>query len=438
MAKVHRTNLTQLKGNRLQIYNRSDTNALWWHVRIRNPNGLGYLTKSLKTTDQATAISKAERWYDDLQHKIDHGLILKSRTGSQICDIYLKELDEDVQRGDRPARHLKDYGTLVEKYVRPYFGKRKMETIRQKDVDEFIRWRQTYYISGPGAQLTTISYQRRQGGGMKKIVRPAPKPARTSESALGTLRAVLNGVIATAVRHDAMLEANAPTINIAKRKTGAKGTTRRPAFDKGDYDRLVTYMRQWKNQGRNQDENERRALLRDYVLVLINSGLRPGTETDGLLWQHISSFKGTDHKQYLKISVGQGKTGAREVVPMERTKSYLDRIKQRQIAATGHVPPPSQHVFSTPDGLPVRHDSLRQLFCRLLGDMGMETDSSGNRYTLYSCRHTYATFRLMNGEVEIKTLAQNMGTSVLMIDQHYGQVKTQMAAKMLTRLARSG
>jgi hypothetical protein len=26
----------------------------------------------------------------------------------------------------------------------------------------------------------------------------------------------------------------------------------------------------------------------------------------------------------------------------------------------------------------------------------------------------------MNGEVEIKTLAENMGTSVLMIDQHYG------------------
>ena len=33
---------------------------------------------------------------------------------------------------------------------------------------------------------------------------------------------------------------------------------------------------------------------------------------------------------------------------------------------------------------------------------------------------TYATFRLMNGEVEIKTLAKNMGTSVPMIDLHYG------------------
>jgi hypothetical protein len=43
----------------------------------------------------------------------------------------------------------------------------------------------------------------------------------------------------------------------------------------------------------------------------------------------------------------------------------------------------------------------------------------------------------MRGEVEIKTLAENMGTSVLMIDQHYGQVKTMQAAGMLTRLAKN-
>jgi integrase len=69
--------------------------------------------------------------------------------------------------------------------------------------------------------------------------------------------------------------------------------------------------------------------------------------------------------------------------------------------------------------------------------MNMETDNNGDRYVLYSCRHTYATFRLMNGEVEIKTLAENMGTSVLMIDQHYGQIKMMQAAGMLTRLAKN-
>lgn len=431
----HRLNLTQIKGNRLQIYTRSDTAQPWWQARTRDPNGRGYLIKTMKTTDKAAAISKACQWYDDLQLRIVNGQIVKPRSVAQVCDLYIKELEEDVLRGDRPERHLKDYQTLVDKYVRSYFEGRKIDTVRQKDVDAFIRWRQNYYVTGPGSMITTVSYQRKQRSGVKTIVRPARKPSTTSESALGTLATVLRGIFATAVRHDAMLEANVPVITVAKRKTGARKTNRRPAFDKPDYDRLVTFMRSWCKQGRNQIEVNRRHLLRDYVLFLVSSGLRPGTETDNLLWQHISTFKGTDQKQYLQVSV-TGKTGQRVVVPMDRANGYLDRIKDRQTKATGQLPAPSQPVFSMPDGSPVRHDSLRQLFAKLLDDMGMQTDSQGNPYTLYSCRHTYATFRLLNGEVELKTLAQNMGTSVVMIDRHYGQVKTQLAAKALTRLAR--
>ncbi len=436
MATTHRQSLTQLKGSRLQIYTRSDTKALWWHARTRDPNGRSYLTKSLKTTDQATAVSKAEGWYDDLQFRVDQGLIIKSRTVGQVCDIYVKELEEDVQRGDRPQRHLKDYKTLVDKYVRPYFGKRKMDAVRQKDVDAFIRWRQNYYITGPGSKVKTVTYQRQQRNGIRTIKRPAPKPTSTSESALGTLATVLRGVFGTAVRHDAMLEANVPSIKSSKRKAAAQKSTRRPAFSDADYKRLTIFMRSWCKRGRNEAQNQRRMLLRDYVLFLVSSGLRPGTETDGLLWQHISEFTGTDGNQYLKISV-TGKTGTRTAVPMERAKTYLDRIKHRQIAATGAEPPASQHVFATPDGKHVAHDSLRSPFCSLLAEMNMETDNNGDRYVLYSCRHTYATFRLMRGEVEIKTLAENMGTSVLMIDQHYGQVKTMQAAGMLTRLAKN-
>ena len=42
----------QLQGKELT---RADTSAAWWHARTRDPNGRGYLTKSMKTTDQATA-----------------------------------------------------------------------------------------------------------------------------------------------------------------------------------------------------------------------------------------------------------------------------------------------------------------------------------------------------------------------------------------------
>ena len=49
-------------------------------------------------------------------------------------------------------------------------------------------------------------------------------------------------------------------------------------------------------------------------------------------------------------------------------------------------------------------------------------DSIGRERTIYSLRHTYATFRLENG-TNVYWLKQNMGTSVQMIERHYGQTK---------------
>jgi integrase len=52
--------------------------------------------------------------------------------------------------------------------------------------------------------------------------------------------------------------------------------------------------------------------------------------------------------------------------------------------------------------------------------------------TLYSLRHTYATFRLQNG-VHQFTLAKNMGTSVAMLEQYYGHTSNVAAADELTK-----
>jgi integrase len=48
---------------------------------------------------------------------------------------------------------------------------------------------------------------------------------------------------------------------------------------------------------------------------------------------------------------------------------------------------------------------------------------SGIPRTTYCFRHTYATFRLSAG-VDVYLLAQQMGTSVKMIEQHYGHLNT--------------
>ena len=53
-------------------------------------------------------------------------------------------------------------------------------------------------------------------------------------------------------------------------------------------------------------------LLRDYILILANTGMRHGTEAENLCWKHISLFEDKGLK-YLEMSV-TGKTGRRDII----------------------------------------------------------------------------------------------------------------------------
>ena len=63
---------------------------------------------------------------------------------------------------------------------------------------------------------------------------------------------------------------------------------------------------------------------------------------------------------------------------------------------------------------------------------GVETDSHGAKRTIYSLRHTYATFRLQEG-VHQFILAKNMGTSTAMLEKHYGHTSNVASAAELTK-----
>jgi site-specific recombinase XerD len=49
--------------------------------------------------------------------------------------------------------------------------------------------------------------------------------------------------------------------------------------------------------------------------------------------------------------------------------------------------------------------------------------SDFGRYSYYSLRHTFATYRLMYGKIDVYTLSKIMGCSVQMIEYQYGNIK---------------
>ena len=66
-------------------------------------------------------------------------------------------------------------------------------------------------------------------------------------------------------------------------------------------------------------------------------------------------------------------------------------------------------------------------------DTGLLTcPRTGQDRTLYSLRHTYATFSLLNDGMDLHTLAVQMGTSILMIERHYSHLTPRLKKEMLT------
>ena len=88
-------------------------------------------------------------------------------------------------------------------------------------------------------------------------------------------------------------------------------------------------------------------------------------------------------------------------------------------------------VFCLPDGSVTEH--LRQTFKAFLtaSDL-LKCPKTGENRVLYSLRHTYATFALVNDGMEIHALAKQMGTSIGMIKRHYSHLTPRMKKDMFT------
>ena len=57
---------------------------------------------------------------------------------------------------------------------------------------------------------------------------------------------------------------------------------------------------------------------------------------------------------------------------------------------------------------------------------------TGQDLTLYSFRHTYAKFALLNDGLDIHTLAIQMGISIAMIERHYSHLTPRPRKEVLT------
>jgi integrase len=151
----------------------------------------------------------------------------------------------------------------------------------------------------------------------------------------------------------------------------------------------------------------------NFMLVMANTGMRTG-EARNLKWKDIQPRTDRQGRSFVALNV-RGKGKFRELVAADSVAAYLERIKSISKATK-----PDDAVFTTHDGT-----QSKSLYDSLIGDLltacGLLHGPSGTQRSSYCFRHTYATFRLMEG-TDVYYLAKQMGTSVKMIEDYYGHI----------------
>ena len=388
-------NLIHLRDGEVVLYRRSASPL--YQCRFKLADGTWYRVSTRKASvEHAVVIACA--MYDEARFRQRLGLAHIAHDFAQVANATLQELRKELDLGRGKSVYY-TYITCIEKYFLPYFADKRLEELTHTDIVDFELWRNRQM-----RRLPTASTLNNFASAWSKLCSVAVAKGWVSEQ-----------------------------VAIPKLSTQGRKSKARPAFNREEIDRLLVYMVEWSKHGRLAVEREMRPLLRDYVEMLLYTGMRHGTEALGICWKNIEWHTDKDIR-YLRIWVN-GKTGGRWLIAKHRAVDVLKRLHSRQQAHNGIefeqlLKARTAHkLFTFSNGY--QPPSLNGTFRRLMRDSGLEKNGEGQTRTLYSLRHTYATLELIENRTDLHILAKQMGNSAVMIERHYSKLTATMAAERL-------
>ena len=396
----------------LILYQRERSDV--WQCRYKVDNK--WLRATTKERDFEKAKVKARDLMIEAEFRKRNNLPVVTRRFRDVAKLALERMAQEEKAGKGKASY-RDYTKVINDYLIPCLSNYKISNIDYAALNHLDAWRVEH---------------------MKKM---------PMQSTLMTHNAALNRVFDEAVLRGFLTDANRPKLESKGMKS-----TRRAAFDLDEVRALTGNFDAWISRARKAKSKLLRPLLRDYVMVLLDTGARPGKELMNLKWKQIRidwkpDFAPTDEideegERVDKYTANKsvlmtvtGKTGTREIAGNIATLTALRNIVERNYGNDATLEKLitskcDDYVFRTSrDELP---GSFQNLFCSYLEEHNLLTDpiTEQNR-VFYSLRHTYATFALEHDKVPIHTLTKQMGTSVAMIEKHYSHLKVIQAIDQL-------
>lgn len=352
-------------GEKVHLYRRE--NSRFWQCSTFL-NGKNHRISSKQESLQL-AKDVAEDWYLTLRGKHSRGELKNEKTFSFASEQFLKEFEADTM-GERNPKCLTNHQRHVRLHLQPYLGKLGLSEISTTKIQEY-----------------RISRMQSEYRGK------APAPA-TIQKEIVTLRMALK----SAVRNGWL--SHLPDLSAPYR--GTSKVSHRAWFSPDEYKQLYEATRRNIQGAKNSYHKRLAEQLHDKILFMANTGIRPD-EANCLEYRDVEIvLDDASGEVILEIEV-RGKRGVGYCKSTTGAVRPFERMKER------NQPNPTDRLF------PVDH---KKQFNRILSELDLKTDRQGNRRTLYSLRHSYISFRLLEG-ADIYQIAKNCRTSIEMIEKHY-------------------
>jgi len=415
----------------LVIFRRGDLQSRDWYCRVRLPKATRYKTIALKTPDITTARNLAYDHESEIRFALKRNLPVFNRPFAAVAKDYIAEQKLRALRGEITLGRVKLIESVVKNQLNPYVGKTQIDLIALDRWQNYPSWRRSlgqgrmtrHGNVRPMTQAERLAAREVAEAKAKETLRRIGHPSDANPKAEQTEWIIVSDStirfemkIYRAIINDAVAKQEAPPHHRIEGMPSLE-KQRRDAFTLEEYRRLHTHARtKWVPAAKTKTARWYRDMVYQFVLIMCNTGMRP-SEARNLRWRDIMEATDKNSQPVTVLSV-RGKGKSRQLVaPSSNVGKYLDRIRAIAVSTALEAP-----VFSSATGKEER-TLYKMHVADLLDDAKLRVGPSGILRSTYSFRHTYATIRLTEGVSEL-LLAEQMGTSVQMIQEHYGHVDT--------------
>lgn len=353
------------------------SNTKVYQIRFKDSVTNRWLTRSSKTTNLLEAATIAKEIATEVS----------TVTFKNVYQLWVSSVDDRLRKNSAYIGNL-------ENYALPVLGDLDITKIGQKTIQQLLQYREQTFFDR-----------------YKKL---------PSKSTVLNWNASIGHVFDYAVIHEFVHHTQLPKLNVIKQGTNAK---RRLHFTDTQLTKLSTS--EFFKEVTTPKSTRLREMLFHYCQLLLGTGLRSGTETDGLLLSDLHEENAGTDDFYLTLNVRKGKTtlytGNRQVV-----------LRDNAAVATGML----EHFAKTSKAFDGRNtrllgevttDRLQAVFKQLLAYENIDYKEG---YSLYSFRHTYISKALLAG-TSIIAIASQCGTSAEMIERNYNHITAKMRANEL-------